>query len=149
VFADVEALADEVRLLYHALVRLAGALHGALRVTAPMRAVLEFLQARGPAPVPNIARSRGVSRQHIQTIVNELLSEGLVELRDNPAHRRSCLVALTAVGDATIAAIRDTERAVLGDAFSDVDTADVRAATQTLRAVRVRIADVIDKVEEP
>ena len=148
-FADVETLADEVRILYHALVRLAGALHGALRVSAPMRAVLEFLQAQGPTPVPHIARSRGVSRQHIQAIVNELLREGLVELRDNPAHRRSCLVALTAVGDAAIAGIRDTERAVLGDAFSDVDTADVRAASQTLRAVGVRIAEVIDKVEEP
>jgi DNA-binding MarR family transcriptional regulator len=149
VFSDVETLADEVRLHYHALVRLAGALHGALKVSAPMRAVLEFLQAQGPTPVPRIARSRGVSRQHIQTIVNELLDEGLVELRDNPAHRRSCLVALTAVGDAAIAGIRDTERAVLGDAFSDVDTADVRAASQTLRAVGVRIAEVIDKVEEP
>ena len=147
--ADVEALADEVRLHYHALVRLAGSLHGRLRVTPPMRAVLEFLQARGPAPVPRIARSRGVSRQHIQTIVNDLLHEGLVELRDNPAHRRSCLVALTAAGDATIAGIRDTERAVLGDAFSDIDADAVRAATQTLRAVRRRIDDVIDGAEEP
>lgn len=147
--ADVEVLADEVRLHYHALVRLAGALHGGLRVTAPMRAVLEFLQARGPTPVPRIARSRGVSRQHIQTIVNELLHEGLVELRDNPAHRRSCLVALTAAGHATIAGIRDTERIVLSDAFSDIDADAVRAATQTLRAVRRRIDDVIDGAEEP
>jgi DNA-binding MarR family transcriptional regulator len=149
VLADIETLADEVRLNYHALVRLAGALHGRLKVTAPMRAVLEFLQARGPTPVPRIARSRGVSRQHIQTIVNELLDEGLVELRDNPAHRRSCLVALTAVGDATIAGIRDIERSALGDAFSDIDTAAVRVATETLRTVRRRIDDVTDRAEEP
>jgi DNA-binding MarR family transcriptional regulator len=90
-----------------------------------------------------------VSRQHIQTIVNELLHEGLVELRDNPAHRRSCLVALTAAGHATIAGIRDTERIVLSDAFSDIDADAVRAATQTLRAVRRRIDDVIDGAEEP
>ena len=154
---DVETLADEVRIQYHALIRLAGALHRAPKVTAPMRAVLEFLQAQGPTPVPRIARFRGVSRQHIQTIVNELLDEGLVELRDeglvelrdNPAHRRSCLVALTDAGDATIAGIRDTERTVLGDAFFDVDTAAVRAATETLRAVRRRIDDVIDRAEEP
>ena len=99
--------------------------------------------------MPRIAGSRGASRQHIQTIVNELLHEGLVELRDNPVHRRSCLVALTAAGAATIAGIRDTERTVLGDAFSDFATADVRAATHTLRAVRRRIGDVIDRVEEP
>jgi DNA-binding MarR family transcriptional regulator len=147
--ADVEALADEVRLNYHALVRLAGALHGDLRVTPPMRAVLEFLQAWGPTPVPRIARSRGVSRQHIQTIVNELLHERLVELHDNPAHRRSCLIALTAAGDATIAGIRDTERTVVGDAFADIDADAVRAATQTLRAVRRRIDDVIDGAEVP
>jgi DNA-binding MarR family transcriptional regulator len=157
VLVDVESLADEVRLNHHSLVRLAGALHGALKVTAPMRAVLEFLHAWGPTPVPGIARSRGVSRQHIQTIVNELLVEGLVELRDNPAHRRSCLVALTAAGDATIAGIRDTERTVLGDTFSDLDAAAVLSATETLRAVRRRIDDIIDglidgvsdNVEEP
>jgi hypothetical protein len=33
--------------------------------------------------------------------------------------------------------------------FSDVDTDAVRAATQTLRAVRRRIDDVIDGAEEP
>ncbi len=114
-----------------------------------MRAVLEFLQAQGPTAVPRIARSRGVSRQHIQTIVNEPLDEGLVELRDNPAHRRSCLVAVTAASDVAIAGIRDTERSVLGDAFSDLDPAAVRAATQALRTVRRRIDDVIDQVEEP
>jgi DNA-binding MarR family transcriptional regulator len=148
VWADVESLADEVRLNYHSLVRLAGALHGALKVTAPMRVVLEFLQARGPTPVPRIAQTRGVSRQHVQTIVNELLDEGLVELRDNPAHRRSCLVVLTAAGDATIGGIRDTERRMLGDTFSDLDAAAVLSATETLRAVRRRIDDVIDNVEE-
>src|SRR4051794_34307434 len=94
-------LVDEIRLQFHAWTRLADVLHGDAGVTAPMRAVLEYLQRNGPTPVPRIAQQRGVSRQHVQTIVNELRDAGLVELRDNPAHQRSHLVELTADGRTT------------------------------------------------
>ena len=80
-----------------------------------MRAVLEFLRRNGPATVPTIARSRGVSRQHIQALVNLLLGQHLAEAADNPAHRRSLLVQLTAKGAQTIDRMRRREAAVLGE----------------------------------
>jgi DNA-binding MarR family transcriptional regulator len=55
-----------------------------------------------------------VSRQHIQVVVNGLLEDGLVELRPNPDHIRSHLVALTAEGEERITGMLAKETEVLG-----------------------------------
>jgi DNA-binding MarR family transcriptional regulator len=48
--------------------------------------------------VARLARSMGLNRQGVQRIVNELVEEGMVALRDNPHHRRAKLVVLTDKG---------------------------------------------------
>src|SRR6266511_3861527 len=45
-----------------------------------------------PLTVPQIARRMGLTRQSVQTSVNRLLSEELVEAHGNPDHRRSPLI---------------------------------------------------------
>jgi DNA-binding MarR family transcriptional regulator len=75
--------------------------------------VLEHLDARGPATVPDMARAKTVTRQHIQQLVDGGLAAGLIEARVNPAHRRSPLIALTPRGAATFAEIRKRERTAL------------------------------------
>ena len=60
--------------------------------------LMRSLALDGPQTVPQLARARPVTRQHIQTLVNGLLDDGLVRLIDNPRHKRSRLVALTAAG---------------------------------------------------
>jgi len=60
--------------------------------------VLRTLMKEGPQTVPEMARSRPVSRQHCQTICNALEAQGLVEFIDNPKHKRSKLVRLTRKG---------------------------------------------------
>lgn len=47
--------------------------------------LLQSLMANGPTTVPELARMRPVSRQHIQTMANEMAEEGLIEFRENPA----------------------------------------------------------------
>lgn len=54
--------------------------------------------AERPQPVAWLARDMGANRQNVQRIVNDLVAEGLVELRPNPHHRRAPLVMLTAAG---------------------------------------------------
>ena len=98
---SVVAITREVRTLFHQMKALADAVHADIGPTASMRGVMETLAAGGAATVPQMARARPVSRQHIQLIVDELLAAKLVELRPNPAHKRSPLVALTPKGDAT------------------------------------------------
>ncbi len=62
---------------------------------ASQRAVLEFLSQQQAQIVPQIAREISVSRQHIQTVVNDLLALGLIEAVENPTHKRSSLIQLT------------------------------------------------------
>src|SRR5215472_19272041 len=61
---------------------------------------IRSLALLGPLTVPQIAQMRPTSRQRMQRLADELEAEGLVAFIDNPRHRRSKLVRLTAKGDA-------------------------------------------------
>ena len=132
-------LMDEVRLLMHAAVRFVDELHVDLAVSTPERAVLEFLSRNGATTVPDIARARGVSRQHIQTIVNGLLDRRLAETAHNPAHRRSSLVALTADGGRLIDEMLDRERAALNECLAGIAEASMLDAAGVLAEIRTRL----------
>jgi DNA-binding MarR family transcriptional regulator len=109
----VGAMARDIRKLFHILGAVGDALHADLGITASMRAVLESLARGGAQTVPQMARARPVTRQHIQAIVDQLLNAGLVTLQPNPAHKRSSLVALTKAGEAAFATMSDREAVVL------------------------------------
>ena len=81
--------------------RLQGYVEGELvYVASPLAGQLKTLS--GPQTVPAMERARLVTRQHIQTILNELLERKLVETQDNPAHKSSPLIMLSAEGAAWI-----------------------------------------------
>jgi DNA-binding MarR family transcriptional regulator len=138
---EVRRLLDEVILLEHRLVRTAEALHADLDVSVPGRAVLEFLERTGRSSVPDIARARDVSRQHIQTIVDSLESDRLIQRTSNPAHRRSPLFALTTSGSELIELMHERERKVIQHRVVGIDRADIVAATEVLAAVRAALVD--------
>ena len=84
--------------------------------------VLRLLKLKGAQTVPQIARYRYVPRQSVQKLANEMLEDGVIELVNNPAHKRSKLLRLTPKGDAVFQELSDriavlTETlAVQGDA---------------------------------
>ena len=131
-----ELVIDEVRLLWNALVRRGEALHADEPLTMGMRAILEFLLRNGPTTVPDVARRRGVTRQHVQALVNPLLEEGLVEAVENPAHRRSPLMRLTARGERTIRRMRRREAAVLDEADPGLSRGELQRTASALRRIR-------------
>lgn len=131
-----DELFREVRLLFNTLVRTGEQLHDDSDMTLPRRAVLEHLLREGPSTVPAIARARRVSRQHIQALVNPLLHEGLVERVENPAHRRSKLIRLTAAGWKVIDDIRAHEAHYINQAGIGVGDEEVERAIDVLRHVR-------------
>jgi DNA-binding MarR family transcriptional regulator len=98
--------------------------------------VLQQLHRQGPQTVPEMARSRPVSRQHIQTLVNELLAHSLVELRKNPAHKRSRRVALTPKGKGRIEAMLAREEIALERLPLNVTPQELLQAAQVLESVR-------------
>lgn len=117
--------------------------HGAGELVAGRRGVLVDLARRGPQTVPQMARSRAVSRQYIQRIVNALVADGLVELTRNPAHRRSPLVRITPEGSALVEAMHEREAAVLARLELDASAEELRAAAALLQ----RIIDAFDELD--
>lgn len=132
-------LFNETRLLFHALREWAETLHSGLDVSVAMRGVLELILLGGAATVPDMARARGVSRQHIQQQVDALLERGLLERKDNPAHKRSSLIALTDKGRALIQNMRADELNALSRLQVGVSDNAVAEAAQVLSSWRAAL----------
>ena len=139
IMEEATRLMDEVRLLMHAAVVFVEELHADLDVSTPERAVLEFLVRNGPTTVPDVARARGVSRQHIQTIVNGLHDRELVEPRRNPAHRRSSFVALADDGRQLIDEMLRREHDALDGRLAGIAAASMLDAAAVLADIRTRL----------
>ena len=139
---QAQALDQVIRLVRAAFQRLktAGdALHKHLGVTLATRAVLESLCEGGAQTVPQIARAKSVSRQHIQGLADTAAAAGLAEFRPNPAHRRSGLLALTPQGRAVFEAMRKAEAQVIGEMARDLPLSDLAAAQRVLGALIDRL----------
>jgi DNA-binding MarR family transcriptional regulator len=131
-----EQLFEETRLLFHALKQWVESFHDGPGLSAPMRGVLELLLRGGVMTVPDMARARGVSRQHIQQQVDTLLESELVERSANPAHRRSPMIALSDRGRALIQNMRAREQNAISRLQVGVSDNAVEEAAQVLAAWR-------------
>jgi DNA-binding MarR family transcriptional regulator len=85
-----------------------------------------WVAATGQLTVPQIARRLGVSRQNVQRVVNDLVTEGQATYSPNPDHKASPLVTLTSTGARSLERInaavgRDHERLLLQFSERDVD----------------------------
>lgn len=130
---EAEDLIYEVRVLYQTLLQFGEQIHGESPISMGMRAVLEYLSRFGDATVPDMARARRVTRQRIQALVNDLSSLDLVTTRDNPASKRSPLIALTKAGARNLRDMRKREGEWLE---VDIPAARLRQAKQTLIDLR-------------
>jgi DNA-binding MarR family transcriptional regulator len=103
--------------------------------------LMRSLALGGPQTVPQLARARPVARQRIQRIVDELAAAGLVELADNPHHRRSKLVRLTSRGEARYAEVTQRLREAAARLTVGLPPAEVETARRTLAALSARLRD--------
>lgn len=133
------SLSRAVRGLANAVANAAAELHEGGGMPTAMRAVLETVIVGGPKTVPAIARARGVSRQHVQALVDRLLAAALVAYRDNPAHRRSRLVAATESGKAALSALRERELAALS-------RLELAIGTDAMRQAREVVSDLAEAI---
>lgn len=133
---SVIELTDEVRTTHNWITSLVDELHAETGISTRLRAVLEYLHRNGPNTVPDIARARRVSRQHIQTAFNELHALDLVVYQPNPSHQRSHLVSLTKHGEETIVEMQVIEQAELGILVKKLDPERLVDAAETLRQLR-------------
>ena len=94
---------------------------------------LRSLAVLGPLTVPQIAEMRPTSRQRMQRLADELAAEGLVEFIDNPSHRRSKLVRLTAKGNARYREWSAKFLAIASTMGDELNEAEIRKTTQVVR----------------
>ncbi|MDH3493430.1 MAG: MarR family transcriptional regulator [Acidobacteriota bacterium] len=134
--AAVDELTTTAALLYFRMRKAAEEIVGEGAHSSGRRSILRDLLRNGSQTVPQMARFRGVSRQHIQQLVNVLVSDGLVEMIENPAHKRSRLVAATPKG---VQLARDTARReakLLPILVEDIDLEDLQTTTRVLRSLK-------------
>jgi DNA-binding MarR family transcriptional regulator len=131
---------DQTISLFHLLRALAEDLHGQGELTAARRGVLRGLDHFGPQTVPQMARARPVSRQYIQMLVGQLEADGLVELRDNIAHKRSRLVYLTPQGKAYLEMLYQREAALYTTLEIGLSEEALRSTAHVLRSLRETLA---------
>jgi DNA-binding MarR family transcriptional regulator len=94
---------------------------------------MRSLALLGPLTVPQIAQMRPTSRQRMQRLADELAAEGLVRFIDNPKHRRSKLVQLTAKGDARYRELDARLLSVASTTGAALGEPDIRKATEIVR----------------
>ena len=122
----------EIRRLFHRLASAAQTIHVGLEIHPPQRALLEDLLRNGEQTIPLMADKRSVSRQHILKTVNQLKEKELVEFRENPEHRRSFLVTLSASGKKLITRMTRKEDLVFQELAAEFKSRDLEVTLDVL-----------------
>jgi DNA-binding MarR family transcriptional regulator len=107
-------------------------------VTGAMRDVLMFIATHDCSTVPHLAREIGVSRQHVQTLVDRLWDRGMTTFSPNPVHARSQLVKLTPRGTAAAETIRECELNLISELAGDLPS-DAATAVAVLRRLNAAL----------
>lgn len=116
-----------------------------LRLTSARWQVLGAVaMAPAPQPVAHIARDMGLARQSVQRLVNELIEAGLVDLTENPHHKRAKLVCLSDSGRTTFAAIHKLQRPWVDGLAEGLDLKQIEAAADLLKALRAKLEQGLD-----
>lgn len=139
---DLHALFLEVFALHAALAAKMDAVHEKAGLGTSQAKVMDALMRRGTATVPEVAADHCVSRQFVQTICNGLVAHGLISFSDNPRHRRSKLVSLTAAGRKAFVCFRRAEAAFIESELRRFDAVEVAASAALLRNLRSRMERV-------
>ncbi|MFY1825371.1 MarR family winged helix-turn-helix transcriptional regulator [Myxococcus fulvus] len=89
-----------------------------------------------PAPVANVARAIGLTRQSVQQTADALEAEGFIEYEENPHHRRAKLMRLTAKGRERLREVEARQLAWANKLGGKLTAASLKTVVGTLREVR-------------
>lgn len=137
---DMHVMANSVRRVYNRLKHSTDLLHKDTRVSAPKRTLLMDLNRYGPQAVPALASARFISRQIIQTQVNDLAEMGYVVAKPNPGHKRSSLMSLTASGQTFVEHMIARENVFLQEIGWLPDAGELATCVKVLDAINTHLA---------
>ena len=116
-----------------------------LNISACDRSVMDYLYPDHKLSVPQIAQLYDVSRQHIQSIVNSLVEREIVNLLDNPKHKRSPLVTLSQSGLVLYQQIRSRDEQAFTRIFNGVSDCDCQIIKRNLQTLVDNLSCEIDQ----
>lgn len=95
-----------------------------------------------PLTVAQIGRRMGLSRQSVQRVVNDLESNGFVELEDNPDHKRARLVVLTPTCIKTLNRLDVIQAHWANELADGLSETAIQRAVKTIIEIRERCAAI-------
>jgi len=122
-----------IRRLFRALAQKSDQSLESSGISAADRAVMEFLYPDRALSVPEIAERYDVSRQHVQVTVNTLIEKELIVTRENPRHKRSPHLSLSARGRRVFAHILDNDKQTVKRLFSGISTRNQQITRESLQ----------------
>ncbi|WP_036945622.1 MarR family winged helix-turn-helix transcriptional regulator [Pseudanabaena sp. PCC 6802] len=105
--------------------------------------ILRSLKVEGAQTVPQIARSRPVSRQHVQKLANEMIAEGVIESISNPAHQKSKLLQITAKGELVFQEISERIAQEAESLAQDMDIDELQISIKVLRRLSKQLKQML------
>ena len=135
----IYVLIRAIRACFHLMGNVGDELHRHYGVTTSMRAVMESLYEGGPQTVPQVARSKSVTRQHIQSLVDQLLEVGLAAAVPNPDHKRSPLIELTAKGHRSFEDMQRREQGLLIQLSAGLPAQDLMLTVETIQRLNEQL----------
>lgn len=115
-------------------------------INVSQRAILENLLDQS-FTVPQIAKKHNVSRQHIQTNVNNLIEKSFVISEKNVAHKRSNLITITQKGKKLFEEIVEFENRLISDLFSDLNESQIITTQSTLKTMHVKAQAISEAIK--
>jgi DNA-binding MarR family transcriptional regulator len=105
-------------------------------VTPSQSRALDVLTRHGESRLSVLADHLRIAARSATEVVDDLQERGLVERRPDPADRRATLVALTAAGIETTAAIRSARQAEAERFFGSLSDSDRAELSRILLSLR-------------
>jgi len=90
----------------------------------------------GPAPVSNVARTMGLTRQSVQSTADVLESDGFIEYVANPHHRTAKLIAITKGGREALRRVEARHAVWANRLGTRLGLARLRAALEVMQHAR-------------
>src|SRR5262252_2384620 len=97
-----------------------------------------------PLTVPQIARRMGLTRQAVQATVDQLRRDTLIDISDNPDHRRSPLINLTERGRRKYAALDRQQTTWINELSAGLKIPDLTATARLLHD----LSDTLEKAAQ-
>jgi len=107
--------------------------------------VLRLLKVNGAQTVPHIARYRYVPRQSVQKLANEMLADGVIELVNNPAHKRSKLLRLTPKGEAVFQELSNRIATLAETLAERQDAAQLQSAADVVKHLHEQLRTMLNQ----